>query len=238
VLKKNLPLALAIVLIISLTLVEARFSDRFHDSSVDAAEFGVRFKNVPMDFGLWQGKDQDVEEDVRRTAGAVNYVSRNYTHSDTGRSVRVWLIVGHARDVCRHTPNVCYPNSGFSQKSKTLKHHMNVPGGEGAVFYTAKFEKSDATSRHVERVFWSWNHPETKKWEAPDNQRRFYGNSRALYKLYFTTSVLKQEETISDSVAVEFAEELLPLINAALFPEDAAPQEEGSEENSISDAVS
>ena len=255
---KIVPLVLAAVLIVILTLVEARFSDRFHSSSVDAAEFGARFKHVPMILGSWEGEEQVVEEDVRRTAGAVHYVSRQYTDSKSGRQVTLWLIVGHARDICRHTPNICYPSAGFSQDSMIMKHHIPFAGGEPAVFYTAKFEKSDELSRQVMRVFWAWNHPDRNRWEAPDNQRFEYGNSRALYKLYFTSQVLRDEETIDDNIAVDFAELMLPYINAALFPEanplpegagstdgeaassDSAdePQGEPAEEKSVYDSVS
>gem|GEM_PF-432667 len=216
-LSKYLPFVLAGVLIGGLTLVEARFSDRWHDSSVDAAEFGKRFAQVPMDIGSWHGEDLEVEEDVRNTAGAVNYVSRRYTEASTGSVVTLWLIVGHSRNVCRHTPNICYPNAGFTQESSILKFHLPLPDGKEAVFNTAKFEKADELSRHVERVFWSWNHPDRDRWEAPNSPRRTYGNSRALYKIYFTSSVLKGEETIEESVAVKFAKQMLPLINAALF---------------------
>jgi hypothetical protein len=145
--------------------------------------------------------------------------------------VTLWLIVGHARDVCRHTPNICYPSAGFTQNSSILKFHLPLPGGEEAVFNTAKFEKADELSRHVERVFWAWNHPDHNRWEAPDNQRRTYGNSRALYKLYFTSTVMKGEETIEENVAVGFAKQMVPWINAALFgaesPEGLVSPESG-----------
>jgi len=157
---KYLPFVLAGVLIVGFTLVEANFSDRWHDSSVDAAEFGKRFAQVPMNIGTWHGEDLDVEEDVRRTAGAVNYVSRKYTDETTGRVVTLWLIVGHSRDVCRHTPNICYPIAGFKKNSSILKYHLPFEGDKKAVFYTAKFEKVTELSRHIERVFWTWNHPD------------------------------------------------------------------------------
>lgn len=217
---KNLLFVLAALLIAGLTLVEARFSDRWHDSSVDADEFGQRFKNVPMAIGSWQGEDLEVDEAVRKKAGAVHAVSRSYKDEKTGRVVTVWLIVGHARDICRHTPNICYPSSGFKQTSSTLKYHMNVPGENMPVFNTAKFEKSNETGRYRERVFWAWNHPDVNRWEAPANQRLEYGNSRALYKLYFTSSVAPGEETIEENIAIKFAEQMLPLIDAALFPSE------------------
>ena len=46
-----------------------------------------------------------------------------------------------------------------------------------------------------------------------------YGLSRALYKVYFTSDVLVGEDTADENVAAEFAELMLPSINAALFPD-------------------
>ncbi len=236
-LMKNLPFALAVLLIVSLTLVEARFSDRWYDSTIDAAEFGKRFKNVPMEIGLWDGKDQEVEEDIRRTAGAVEYVSRIYTNRITGRWVKLWLIVGHSRDVVRHTPNICYPRAGFVQQSKMFKHHTKTANDKPAVFYTAKFEKSDALSRHTERVFWSWNLPSKGVWEAPDYARGEYGNARVLYKLYFTSTVMKGEETIEENIAAEFGKLMLPYVDAALFPPALFPDKEDSAQTSETEQV-
>ena len=100
-------------------------------------------------------------------------------------------------------------------------HTIESDNGKTADFYTAKFEKEDELVRRVERVFWSLNHPETNQWEAPDGARgarRRYGLARALYKLYFTSGVGLDEDTIEASAAVDFAEVMLPEIDAALFP--------------------
>ena len=216
---KNIPIILAAVLIVGLTMIEARFSDRWHDSSMDAEEFGDRFERVPMDVGPWKGEDQDVEEAVRKMAGAVHFVSRTYANENTDEVVRVWLIVGHSRDVCRHTPNVCYPSQGFNKTSSVLKQPIDLPGEKPAEFNTAKFEKSSEQGRVTERVFWAWSDPDEKQWKAPSNPRFEFGNKRALYKLYFTSDVKPTEETKEDNVALEFAKEMLPRIDAALFSE-------------------
>jgi len=223
------PIAVAAVLIVSLTLVQAKMSDRWTESTIDAAEFGERFAQVPMKVGPWLGEDQPVDEITRKTAGAVNYVSRHYTHSTSGRMVELWLIVGHSKDICRHTPNICYPSAGFSRAGSQLRQHVDSEGQDQAVFHTAKFEKSDHLSRQILRVFWAWNEPERNVWEAPKNARLHYGLSRALYKLYFTSAVMPDEDTIDDNIAVEFAELMLPEINKALFPE-AEPTDDATAE--------
>ncbi|NOY41025.1 MAG: exosortase-associated EpsI family protein [Planctomycetes bacterium] len=228
----QLPLVLAVVLIASLTLVEGIFmKDRWRDSDVAAAEFGKRFANVPKQIGPWTGQDMPVDDLVKKTAGAVSYVQREYVHNTTGRTVVLWLIVGHSRDIVRHTPTICYPASGFRQDGALLRQPFDLPDGSRAEFFTAKFDKEDAYTHHKERVFWAWNHPDTRKWEAPhtssgsENARMHYGLARALYKLYFSSAVMDDESTTDDSAAAKFAQLMLPEINAALFPEEAPADE-------------
>lgn len=209
------------IFIISLCFYEQFYlKDYWGEPGAEAAELGKRFEQVPKQIGDWVGEDLPVDEIVKNTAGAVNYVSRRYKNEKTGRVVTLWLIVGHSRDVCRHTPNICYPASGFRQDGIQIKHHMELPSDKTADFFTGKFIKDDAFGRRVERVFWAWNHPEHDHWEAADYPRVHYGLSRALYKVYFTSDVLVDENTADENVAAEFAELMLPSINEALFPKD------------------
>jgi hypothetical protein len=224
-------------LIVSLCFYEGMYlKDRWGEPGAEAAVMGERFKSVPKEIGHWVGQDMPVDDQNRKTAGAVKYVSRHYRDAKTGREVRLWLIVGHSRDICRHTPNICYPNAGFRQESPQIRHEVPLEGKDPAQFFTAKFIKEHATGRVAERVYWAWNHPEKNKWEAPEKPRFHYGLSRALYKVYFTSNVLPSEKTVGDNIAAEFAEVMLPEINKALFPEEGAAASTG-EATTESDAV-
>ncbi len=240
----QLPVVLAVIIIASLTLVEGIYmKDRWGEAGAEAAELGKLFSNVPKEIGRWTGQDLPVDDIVKNTAGAVSYVSRQYIHSTTGQEVTLWLIVGHSRDIVRHTPTVCYPASGFRQDGALLRQHFDLTDGESADFFTAKFEKEDAFSHRIQRVFWAWNHPDTKKWEAPhtssgsENARLHYGLAKALYKLYFTSAITVDESTTDDNAAAEFAELMLPAINAALFSNEvpAADSEELTTNEATSD---
>lgn len=214
------PAILGGFLIVSLCVVEGLYlKDRWGEPGAEAAVMGQRFKQVPKEIGDWEGEDLPVDEQVKNTAGAVNYVSRRYKNKETGAEVRLWLIVGHSRDICRHTPNVCYPASGFRQDGRQIHHRWTQDDGKPADFFTAKFIKDDVRGRHAERVFWAWNHPDVNKWEAPSDPRQHYGLSRALYKIYFTSNVLPSEGAAEDNVAAEFAKLMLPEVDKALFPE-------------------
>ncbi|QDT01415.1 exosortase-associated EpsI family protein [Adhaeretor mobilis] len=227
-----IPLLVAVVSLVGLTVVEGYFSDRLNTSSVTAAEFAKRFEQVPKNVAGWESVDKKVTDEVRDTAGAVGHVSRKYVDPNSGREVDLWLIVGHSRDIVRHTPDICFPSAGFTPTGTKTKHQIAPKQGEPGMFYTAKFHKEDAMGRYQVRVFWAWNGNKEgqDKWDAPDDPRYYYGNNTALYKLYFTTSVTADEEEINDSSAVEFAKLMLPKVNAALFPK-------GASANPVRDAI-
>ncbi|NOZ39329.1 MAG: exosortase-associated EpsI family protein [Planctomycetes bacterium] len=225
-----LPAVLALVAIVSLSFYEGyAMKDRWSEPGIEAKELSERFAKVPLNIGEWEGEDLPVDEVVRKTAGAIGYVSRRYTNVTTGKTVVLWLIVGHSRDITRHTPNICYPSSGFRQTGSQVRHLIELSDGTEANFYTAKFEKEDAFSRNKERVFWTFNHPGANQWEAPEEGPRWrYGLAKALYKLYFTSTVQADEEVIDHNVATEFAEIMLPAIDKALFPTEEATTSEAT----------
>jgi hypothetical protein len=226
------PVAVAVVAIVSLTAWAAHYSDRFTSSSMTAEEFGKRFARVPKDntespaLGDWVGQDMEVEGATLEQAGAVSHVSRRYVNPKyPGRHVDLWLIVGHARDIVRHTPDICYPSQGYSQIGATIKYTVTPPADEEhpGDFFTAKFRNESNSGMKTERVFWAWNgnDPEGGRddWEAPESQKLHFGPNRALYKMYFTSEMQADDEEPGKNLAVEFAKIMIPEINRALFPE-------------------
>jgi hypothetical protein len=162
---------------------------------------------------------------VQKTAGAKGVaISRDYRNTQTGERVGLWLIVGHARDISAHTPDVCYPASGFEIRARENSlYPIVVPGLPDAPFWTNTFYKEDRlTGRTLNRVFWAWFNPEADEnegkvaWEAPSNARWRFGNTRALYKMYFTSDMHDQTETAEQSPCVHFARDFLPVVDKVL----------------------
>ena len=217
---RNLPVILGVLAIVGLTAAEAKISGRFQSSNITAEQFAALLNNVPMEIGDWQGEDLPVEDQVRKTAGARGYVSRVYRNSVTGEEVTIWLIVGHSRDVMRHTPDVCYPSSGFMTRAPENSRHTFVFEGQPpADFYTNTFVKEDSSGRRLIRVFWSWYKPQDDSnvtWNAPKNVRLEIGNAPSLYKLYFTSNMRDGKESTEESQCTKFAEVFLPIVEKAL----------------------
>ena len=216
--------AVAGLLMVGMTFLEAQYSDRWASSNVSAEEFAKKFAKVPKTIGKWEGTDLPVDEQVRRVAGAVGYVSREYEHSETGDKVTLWLIVGHSRDICRHTPDICYPSSGFHKQSRENIPYTMVFGDKSADFWTNSFILANDKGRGLKRVFWTWYKPGKQdgvNWEAPEYQRWHFGNARALYKMYFSNQMPGPTQTAEQSPCIEFAEEFLPTVEDVLMEKAA-----------------
>lgn len=117
--------------------------------------------------------------------------SRQYVSASTGRSAVVTLISGVSGSVSTHTPDVCYPGSGYRTLHNPKRETLELPGGKMATFYVADFEKKTATRQDRVRVRWAWSTDGT--WVAPDNPRwqfaRHLVAAPVLFKVYVVTTL-------------------------------------------------
>lgn len=219
-----IPVVVAVVAIVLLTIVEGSISDRWSDSNRAAAYCATLLNDIPDTIGDWEGVDEEVTDAVIEVAGAEGFISRDYRNKNTGQRVNVWLIVGHARDTAEHTPDICYPSQGFRQCQKNTQYPITLPNGKEVGFWTAAFEQKVGIQKAASRVFWTWFKPALSgegdvtqvDWVAPENARFHFGSTRALYKLYFTANGVDPEQAPEESVCLEFAGEFITVANEVL----------------------
>jgi EpsI family protein len=71
---------------------------------------------LPMDVGLWHGRDVPMDDRVVRATACDAYVNRAYQRGVD--SVALYVAYGvRARDLMPHRPEVCYREAGYSQRS-------------------------------------------------------------------------------------------------------------------------
>lgn len=235
---RYIPILLGALLIIGLTIPQYIITDRLSGTNVSAEQRAELLALVPKDFGDWHGKDKPVDPVVRKTAGAIGAISREYRNARTNEQVDLWLIVGHAREISFHTPDVCYPSSGFEARGKeNAVYPLIIQGRPNTPMWTNTFYRDDSLSgrRTLLRVFWTWFNPEDPEhsekvvWEAPTNPRWHFGNTRALYKMYFTSDARDALETADQSACIRFAKEFLPEVDKALLTMYGKGQPQGGD---------
>lgn len=137
--------------------------------------------------------------------------SRRYTSPTGSVSVVVSIITGPPGAVATHTPDVCYPSSGYKTLRGPIRETVELPGGGVAVYYVADFEKATATRTARQRVRWAW--ATDGRWLAPDRPRFEFLRFADLAKIYIVTSVPDEPggpgddaPTVRQFVAATFAQ--------------------------------
>jgi hypothetical protein len=160
-------------------------TDRLHALEVRSEDWQPAPDPVPTDMPL----------NERSTA-----TSRQYTSLSAKRSAVVTLISGIPGSVSTHTPDVCYPGSGYRTVRAARRETLELPGGRVAAFYVADFEKRTQTKQDRVRVRWAWTTDGT--WVAPDNPRWQFARQLAaapvLFKVYVVTPLPEEGEDRPD----------------------------------------
>jgi hypothetical protein len=154
------------------------------------AELTSRLHALEVRVEGWQPTEVPTEMPLneRSTATSRRYVAAN------GHVAVLSLISGIPGSVATHTPDVCYPGSGYKVLRGTRKEKIELPGGQTGEIYVADFEKKTQTKLDRVRVRWAWTTDGT--WVAPDNPRwQFASQLRApvIYKVYIATPLADTE---------------------------------------------
>jgi hypothetical protein len=129
---------------------------------------------------------EDVPNEIPLKERSVGTTKRYFSPSHN-QVVVTSLISGPPGAVSTHTPDVCYPASGYRTVREPVRETIDLPGGGTASYYVAEFEKKTATRTERQRVRWAWS--SDGRWDAPDRPRFAYLRVPELYKLYVVTPV-------------------------------------------------
>lgn len=172
-----------LALVVCGALVNGAVTQRWNVFPTDA-ELTARLHALEVRFEDWQPTEIPTEMPLNERSSAT---SRRYA-SPAGRVAMVSFISGIPGSVATHTPDVCYPGSGYRTLRAPRKENFTLPDGRTCVCYVADFEKKTQTKLDRVRVRWGWT--TDGAWTAPDNPRwQFASHFRVpvLYKVYIAT---------------------------------------------------
>jgi len=179
-------LVVCAILMIAGALVNGAVTRRW-DFAGTNPEVTNRLHTLAVRFDDWQAKEADTDMPKSERAIAT---ARRYMSPRTGHSAAVTLFSGVPGAVATHTPDVCYPGSGYRLVRGPLKETTTLAGGETVEFYIADFEKKKEAHVDRARVRWAW--ATKNRWIAPDNPRWQFARDLTaapeVYKLYIVTT--------------------------------------------------
>jgi len=218
--KQALPIALAVILIAIGTYVQGSWTERWGrvDSEV-INQWVERMDHIPTKFGDWESEEAEkTPEDIKKVAGFSDERHLVFKNQRTGAMVDMVLMCGPARRVSVHTPDKCFKAAGFNLGEQQRQQDV-ASENMTAEFYTAPFVKEDPDKIERFRVLWTWN--DAEGWSAPGMPKVHFAGAPALYKLYLISGMQHTGDKFDDSDAAKFAMEYMPLLTAALFPDQA-----------------
>lgn len=184
----------AVGLVTAAALVHGQSTQRWR-LPASQAERVERLHTLEVRFADWRSTPLATEElppHERSRASA-----RHYAPPQGRLGAVVTLISGPPGAVTIHTPDVCYPASGYRILSGPCREMLSLPDGSSAAYYVADFEKRTATQRERVRVRWSWS--DDGAWLAPDRPRWQFARrlqmAPVLFKLYVATPLPEEEES-------------------------------------------
>jgi len=100
-------------------------------TAIERPRLRAELASVPLGLGDWVGRDEPVNELVRKESQADDFLNRSY--EDRRRPGRkVWLWVNYSREGLnlRHSPEVCLPGQGWA-KVESQCRVIDVPDSRG-----------------------------------------------------------------------------------------------------------
>ena len=196
-------LAFCVLLVVAAAVVHGRTTHRWSALQPDAAR-AKAMHEVVLSLGAKGVEEVPSDMPVKEKSTCT---CRRYLSPTGGLPLTVSLTSGPTGAVSTHTPDVCYPSSGYKTAREPKRETVDLPGGGTATYMVAEYEKKTATTVDRHRIRWAWT--TDGQWTAPTGSARVaYFGAPELYKLYIVTPVSADSTDpldTSDSPAVKAA---------------------------------
>jgi len=223
-------MGLACVLIGASGLVRAIQDRQFGlvKSSVPPSPFAMG--QIPARIDTWVSQPKaDVKLDplTVRITGSSDHIMREYLDELTGAKLSVLVLYGPAEPVAPHTPEVCYPATGWTAEDKVAEFKLPL-GSRTARFREAVYVKSGGGRLDRAKVYYSFRLD--GEW-SPDIAigKKFHRTNAGIIKVQIQRLIGSHEDPRTANEPVEnFLGSLIPEIEGLIARGEARPIQSAS----------
>jgi len=133
---------------------------------------------IPTVLGSWhaiEGSEDKLEPEIAKISGAKDHLIRTYEDDKSGQRASVMVLYGLAYIVWAHSPDVCYPATGFRTLLPSQDQDLEIPVPEKpttARFRLEHYVKSTAGQTDYRQVYYSfqnagrWGVDKGRNWKS------------------------------------------------------------------------
>jgi hypothetical protein len=174
----------------------------------------ISLASIPAKLGGWKlvaGGEKTLDDLTVRITGGTDYILRNYVDDLTGVSLVALVLFGPAEPVLPHTPEVCYPATGYSLVDDASDRLLKSDDGTSMEFRSLVYSKPGGRSALREEVYYSFRLE--GRW-SPDAGagRKFPRRNPSVFKVQVQRRVAEGEHRDLDEPIEDFLKILIPEI--------------------------
>ena len=171
-------------------------------------------KTLPSTLGVWRvipGGEQTLDDQTMQITGGTDYVLRTYVDDLTGVSLTVLVLFGPAEPVLPHTPQICFPASGYAAHGDTSDRQVKTEDGLKAQFRSAVYAKSGGRAMLREIAYHSFRLDGI--WSPSIGEgRKFPRRNPGIFKVQVQRRVAEGERSDRNDPIEQFLTVLIPEI--------------------------
>jgi hypothetical protein len=216
---RQLPIAIALVLLVLGGLLHGSWTNRWGDSR-ELTYSATHMPKLPMKIGKWEGKDLPPTEDQLRSYTVAELrvaVVREYTNRETGDRVLIMAVCGPPGPIGTHTPESCYGGAGMMAYAPQVSPFSL--GGKQHDFMSSDFRTDARIHPTGLKIYWAYRPGAPgSRWQASNKPRADFAPYRALYKVYVIRNMaMPGPSPVADDVTPGFISELIPSLEQSVF---------------------
>ncbi|WP_435022696.1 exosortase-associated EpsI family protein (plasmid) [Tundrisphaera sp. TA3] len=170
-----------------------------------------QLEDIPQQLGSWKNEPslaRQLDDKTVQITGSTDHLVRTYVDDLTGVRLSLLVLYGPAEPVIPHTPEVCYPATGFSPDGAALQREIPY-GDKFAVFQAAIYSRPGTLVSVRERAYHSFRLD--GRW-SPDVGRgiKFHRSNPGLFKVQIQRGMSQGEKPDKNEPIEAFLAMLIP----------------------------
>ena len=203
----------ASTLLIASGIVRAVQTSQFEREHNTLVECPFPLTEIPRTLDGWHvvpGSETVLDPLTTRITGSTDHSIRTYVNEMTGVTLSVLVLYGPAEPVLPHTPQVCYPSSGFRSVGETTDHDIKLKNGEIVSFRASVFAKSGGRVLIQQAVYHSYLLGD--RWSPDIANRELLRENPGIFKIQIQRRVVEGEARDQDEPIESFIQKIVPVL--------------------------
>ncbi len=226
----------ASLLLVGSGVVRAVQSSQYAAEKDYLIECPFALSGIPRAIDAWhvlEGSETVLDPLTTRITGSTDHVIRTYVDDMTGVMLSVLVLFGPAGPVLPHTPQICYPSSGFVAVGGPIERDIKLEDQETATFRSSIFMKSGGRSTIRQMVYHSYllDGP----WSPSVATRKFARKNPGIFKVQIQRRVTEGEKQNADEPIEDFVKKLLPTLEKMIHDSKSPPTSPPADRTKLGD---